>query len=81
MKGILEFNLDDREDKMSFKRCNKSLNMAIVLFDIEANSKRIIEAKIDNQPSITSDEVLDIVFGVFNELLQQNDINIDELID
>lgn len=79
MKGIIEFNLDDADDKLAFNRCSKALQMAVVLFEFKHNCRRIIENRIDNVHD--KDEILDIVFNEFNDRLYEHNINLDDLID
>jgi len=67
MKAILEFNLDDPDDRMAHMRCVKSTDMAIVLFDIVYNMDRHVED-------------IEGVKKYISELLDYQGINIDELI-
>lgn len=82
MKAILEFNLDEHDDKMSHLRCTKALDLAIALWEIRNNLRSSIEAKLDNDKhSIDKQyEVLDKVQTFINERLEDNGIFIDELI-
>ena len=65
MKAILEFNLDDPEDRMAHLRCIKSSEMASALFEIVFNAHRYVVDVEQYQERI-------------NEALK--DLNIDELI-
>lgn len=67
MKAILEFDLDNPDDAMSHKRCVKSLDMAIALFEITHNCHRH-----------TSE--LEVFKTRMYEVLNDNNIDIDELI-
>jgi hypothetical protein len=79
MKGVLEFNLDDADDKMAFNRCSKALDMASVIYDFKYNRLRQLRNRLDSIES--KDEVLDEVFDTLNNLLYENGIiNIDDLI-
>lgn len=80
MKGLLEFDLNDRDECLRYYRCHKSLDMASVLFDFEINSKKNILNKID-EGNFTNDEVVDLVFERFNELMSEFNVHIEELID
>ena len=71
MKAILEFNLNDPEDVQAHLRCLKSLDMAIILFEVANNLHRKLPENAD------ANTVIDRV----NELLEDNDININNLID
>ena len=67
MKAILEFNLEEPEDRMAHLRCVKSRDMAAVLFELTHNTGRKCET-------------VDDVFDELNGLLEDHNINIDELI-
>ncbi len=77
MEAILKFNLDDKDDNMAHLRCLKSLDMAIILFEIQYNLRKKVLSKstvLDSQYIIAVDYMMDEL----NELME--DINIDELI-
>jgi hypothetical protein len=40
MKAILEFDLDDHDDKMAHLRCVKSLDLALFIWDILYQKKK-----------------------------------------
>jgi len=73
MKAILEFNLDEPDDRMAHLRCIKSTDMAIVLFDIIYNLRKEIE-------NIDTDEKLNLFYDKLNAIMEEQGINIDELI-
>jgi len=70
MKAVLEFNLDEFDDKLAHNRCVKSLDMALMLFDL---NKLIFEYK---QKEITLKQFESRV----KELYDIYYINLDELI-
>lgn len=76
MKAILEFNLDEPEDQMAHERTMKSNYMAIVLWEVEYNLKKEVEY---SKESGDSRDELTIFYNLFNELLEEWDINIDRL--
>ena len=43
MKAILEFNLDNPDERIAHLRAAKSLDMACVFFEIERNLKKKLE--------------------------------------
>ena len=43
MKAILEFDLDDKEDRMAHLRCIKSLDMALLIFHFQYNNRNFEE--------------------------------------
>jgi len=76
MKAVLEFNLDDVDDRYAHKRCTKSLDMALVLFELLHNSYRKLEYEKD-----IDEKTLNIVFNHFNELMEERNIMLDDLIE
>jgi hypothetical protein len=78
MKGILEFNLEDADDNMAFNRCSKALDMASVIYDFKYKSLGQLRDRLEGMES--KDEMLDEVFNIFNDLLDENGINLQDLI-
>jgi hypothetical protein len=74
MKAILEFNLDNHEDKMYHKRCVKSLDMASFIWELHHNFCR--KWKHDD-----SEFNLETYKAAINDLLDEYSIDIDDLID
>jgi hypothetical protein len=79
MKAVLEFNLNDPDDSVAHLRAVKSLNMAIVLWEIVYNTKKNIQWEIerDNLDGYTT---LDRLYEKIAESLDDNGIKIDALI-
>jgi len=80
MKAILEFNLDDHDDRESYERINKSKEMAYVLWQLITNKKKDLEYKLEEHPKFSSYDVLDMVFEEIGLMLQDEGIDIDKLI-
>jgi hypothetical protein len=80
MKAILEFNLDDHDDRESYERINKSKEMAYVLWQLITNKKKELEYKLEEHPKFSSYDVLDMVFEEIGLMLQDEGIDIDKLI-
>jgi DNA-binding ferritin-like protein len=80
MKAILEFNLDDPDDAMAHLRCVKSLDMALVLWDTFYNMKKAIHHRIERGDFKDQHEVIDKVFEMFKDQLDEKGIIVDELI-
>ena len=74
MKAILEFNLDEYEDRKAHLRCIKSTDMALVLFEVIYNFRK----RIENESGVAK---LDLFYDKLNSLLDEHNINIDELIE
>lgn len=81
MKAVLEFDLNDPDDRMAHLRAIKSLDMTIALFEIQANLKkrceRIAESKEGN---LDVYDGIELVFQHISELMYDNGIIIDDLI-
>ena len=80
MKAILEYDLTDPDEARAHLRAVKSTNMAIVLFEMSANTKRKIENRIDVLDFKTPQAALDAVFEEFHALMEEQGIVIDDLI-
>lgn len=70
MKGMIEFNLDNRDDDMAMKRCHKSLQMALVIWCFTTGRSKFQEFKTPED-----------VFNYFNELLEKYSIDINDLVE
>ena len=71
MKAVIEFDLDNHDDKMAYKRANSSLDMAVVLWEITHNLRRKLE----------NDSDIDKVFYEIYDLMEKCNVVIDELIE
>jgi hypothetical protein len=70
MKAKLIFNLP--KDEMEYNRCNKSLDMALALFDI---SKLRFNLQLEDRLSVKE------MSNGINEILEKHNINLDDLIE
>lgn len=76
MKALLKFNLDNPEDLTSYKRVNKSLDMALFIWDL-SNLKRSYK----NRDMTDKEGILfDDIFNEIHDLFEKYDINIDDLV-
>jgi hypothetical protein len=83
-KAILEFDLNDPDDQMAFKRASKSLDMAIVLFEIQNNFRkscmRGLEAKEEFGLKLDAFDGVNFVLEELFKLLDEHNIDTDEII-
>ena len=79
-KAILEFDLNDPDDRINHKQCIEAGNMASVIWDFVHNSKKTMEWTLDEKVDLDRYEVLDMVYDRFYLLLEENNVNIDELV-
>ena len=78
-KAILKFDLNDPDDSRAHMRAVKSLDLALVLWEMVHNTKK----SIHNQIEFDKLDAYDAVDKVFEKLWQEmNDhgINLDDLI-
>jgi hypothetical protein len=78
-KAILEYDLNDIDDSMAHMRAVKSLDMALVLWELLNNSKRTLERQM-HEKEIDRYEALDMVYERIYELIDEHNIKIDDLI-
>jgi len=75
MKATLEFDLDNVDDKMAHQRCVKSLDMALVLWEIKHNLERNI---YDKEDECYNNGVSDCIQKIVS-LMDEHGIHIDDL--
>jgi hypothetical protein len=78
-KAILEFDMNDKDDRMAHLRAVKSTDMASFIFELVSNEKKSIMYQLDNR-DMKDWEAVDLVFDRIHNLLQEFSIDIDELI-
>lgn len=79
MKAQLHFELENLDDEMEIKRCLKSTEMALFIWELVYNSKKTLEWAMESD-SINRYDALDMVYKRISELLEEHDINVDKLI-
>ncbi len=83
-KAILEFDLNEPDDRMAHLRAVKSLDMASFIFQLTSNTKRELERELETYEfqniQLKDYEVLNKVFEKIHEMVDEYGINIDELI-
>ena len=79
MKAILKFDLLDIDDKVEHERCLKAKDLCNVIWEFTNISRKELEYKVDNSNKLDNNEVLELVFSKFYDLLEENDININNL--
>jgi len=79
MKAIIEFNLDNADDRQAYETHNRAKDMAHILWQLMTNTKKEIEYKLEAHPKYSSFDVLDMVFEEIAMMLQDENIDIDKL--
>jgi hypothetical protein len=78
-KAILEFDLNELEDRGSHMRAVKSLDMALCLWDIDQYLRAQTKYAPDSMPEEVYD-ALDKARDEFYRILNEHDVNIDKLL-
>ena len=81
-QAILKYDLSDSDDRMEFERANKSLDMALVLWELQYNyrKKHHRQLEADNKATEREFDLIDAIFNDINELMNIQNINIDSLV-
>lgn len=86
-KAILEFNLDDPDDRREFEMVNKSRDFALAIWEIVHNTKKSVEWKIeaamnksDIEEEINAYDGIDEVYQAIYQILEDHNIKIDDYI-
>lgn len=84
MKAIIEFNLEDEDDKLAHLRAIKSLDMAHAIWDIQHSSKKGMYHKIENaineDINFTPYDAIDIMYENIIDIILKYNISTDDLI-
>ena len=78
-KATLEYDLNDPDDTMAHLRAVKSLDLALVLWELAHNTKKGIQNEIEFK-NLNAYDAVDKVFEKLWEELNDHGINLDELI-
>lgn len=79
MEAILKFNLNETDDTLAYTRCNKSLDMAVALWQICHNTRKSLLYNCDTN-EMNSYQAVNMVFDRIYEILDEHNVNLDELI-
>lgn len=81
MKAILEYDLDDQDDRRAHLRAVRSIDMACALFEITHNLKRKLEHRFEDTPQVRDEfDGLDEVFMEINRIMMEHGLDLDDLI-
>ena len=75
----LTYDLNDPDDIMAHLRAVKSLDLALVLWELIHNSKKKMEWEIE-QNKLDGYDTLDKMYERIYELMEERGIKIDELV-
>jgi hypothetical protein len=77
-KAILKFDLNDPDDRIEYMRCNKSLDMALALWELCHNTKKGLGYSMEGK-EMDQYETLTFVFDKIYEIIDEHNINFDEI--
>lgn len=80
--ATLTFDLTDTDDRQEHLRCVKSLDMALVIWDIVYEIKKRTERQLENSETSTDAEfqLHEKIFEEIHDTLNERGIKIDDLI-
>ena len=82
-KALLEFNLEDIDDQVAFKRATKSLDLTLALWDILQLRKKLeyhIEVNIDENDPDAKWDTRDYILEEIGAIFEKYNIDVEELI-
>ena len=79
-KAILEFDLNEVDDKYAHKRAVKSLDLALALWEITHNTKKSLVWSMEGK-EIDKYDAIEIVFEKIFEIISEHNIDLDDLIE
>lgn len=79
MKAILEFDLNEEDDVIAHKRCVQSLDLVLMLWDVEQELRKLTKYAPDSMSQETYDELTKFREW-FYETLNEKNISLDNLI-
>jgi hypothetical protein len=80
MKAIIEFNLDDADDRNSYEVHNKAKDMAYILWNLMTNKRTELENRLEHHKKYDKFKTLNLVFEEISEMLEEENINIHKLV-
>lgn len=78
-KAILKYDLNDPDDIRAHNRAIKSLDMALILWEMTYNVKKHIKNEIEFN-KLEVEDAIDKIFEHLQEEMSEHGINLDELI-
>ena len=79
MKANLTFDLTNEDDIVSFKRASKSNEMALAIYEFQYHTMFKIQNDTDIE-SFDREELIGYIFEIFEGIIEENNINIDDLV-
>lgn len=84
-KAIIEYDLNDYDDRMAHKRAVKSTDLALALWEIEMNLRKKLERELESKELKNEDvevyDVIDMCMENILDTIKDHNIDIDDLIE
>ena len=84
-KAIIEYDLNDYDDRMAHKRAVKSTDLALALWQIEVNLRKKLEMELESKElkneEVSNYDVIDMCMENIIETINDHNIDIDDLIE
>ena len=78
-KAKIEYDLNDVDDQYAHKRAIKSLDMALVLWELTHNTKKGLEWSMEGK-DMDKYDALEMVFEKIYEIMSEHNVDLDDLI-
>ena len=79
-KAKIEYDLSDRDDMYAHKRAIKSLDMALVLWDLTHNTKKGLDWAMEGK-EMDKYDALEMVFEKIYEIMSEHNISLEDLME
>lgn len=79
-KAKIEYDLNDRDDLFAHKRAVKSLDMAIVLWEITHNTKKGLEWSMEGK-EMDKYDALEMVYEKIYEIMSEHNVDLEDLME
>jgi hypothetical protein len=79
-KAKIEYDLNDRDDLFAHKRAVKSLDMALVLWEITHNTKKGLEWSMEGK-EMDKYDALEMVYEKIYEIMSEHNVDLEDLIE
>jgi hypothetical protein len=83
MTATLTFDLNDHDERQAHMRCVKSLDMALVLWEIETRMRRLTDDSISNfelHNQVAMRQAVELTLDYVRDFMAEHNINLDDLV-
>jgi len=79
-KAKIEYDLSDIDDMYAHKRAIKSLDMALVLWELTHNTKKGLEWSMEGK-EMDKYDALEMVFEKIYEIMSEHNVSLEDLME